>query len=399
MRTIEDILADLQAILDTADGRTLTNEECQRYEALEQELVDTRRSEEIRNRNAAYNTPAPGQNLLYGAAPARPDDGLERAFEAYLRSGTPNADISGLAVRNDQGVGTSAGGGYLVPTTMRQKIVEVMQAYGGLAAAVDSFSTGDGSPVEYPTLDDTANSGSIAAEGSAPASGSDLTFGTVNIGAYEYTSHGASGNPIRVSWALLQDAAFDIQGMLTRAIGTRIARAQAAHWCTGTGVSQPQGIVAASLTADVELNTADTPAYVDFLDTEGALDPAYEQNATWVMNKNSWVQIRGIVDGNDRPLILEEAMSGMGTRVPKALLGYPVIIDQGMPTLSSAADGYFAVLGDLREAYVIRRVANLAIVVNPWTRASQRQTEFTGWERADGRVQNRSAYVILSNNT
>jgi HK97 family phage major capsid protein len=134
------------------------------------------------------------------------------------------------------------------------------------------------------------------------------------------------------------------------------------------------------------------------MDTYDALDPAYEQNATWVFKKNTWSQIRGIVDGNGRPLI-QDALSGIGGTPTRNLLGFPVVLDQQMPTFSSAGITLFAAFGDLREAYVIRRVSDLAVIVNPWTRANQRETEFTAWQRADGNVQNRSAYVILRNNT
>jgi HK97 family phage major capsid protein len=398
METTEDILASLQAILDAADGRSLTDDEAARYEALESGLQAAQRTAQIRARNTAYNMPAPGQHLTYAGAPARVDDTLDRAFEAYLRTGQPNADISGLAVRNDQGVGTSAGGGYTVPPGFRQRLVEVMKAYGGLAAEVDSFSTGNGAPVEYPSLDDTANTGDITAEGGTPSAGNDLSFGSVQLGSYTYTSVGASGNPLRVSWELLQDSAFDIAGLVARALGTRIARKQAAHWCTGTGVGQPFGLVNSTLTADNDVDVADTIDYDDIMDTYDALDPAYEQNATWVFKKNTWSQIRGIVDGNGRPLI-QDALSGIGGTPTLNLLGFPVVLDQQMPTFSSAGITLFAAFGDLREAYVIRRVSDLAVIVNPWTRANQRETEFTAWQRADGNVQNRSAYVILRNNT
>lgn len=397
METTEDILAGLQAILDNAEGRSLTDDEAARYEALEGNLAGAQRTAQIRARNTAYNMPAPGQNLVYAGAPAKVDDTLERAYVAYLRTGQANADISGLRVTNDQGVGTSTGGGYTVPPGFRQRLVEVLKAYGGLAAEVDSFDTGNGAPVEYPSLDDTANQGDIVPEGTAPTTGSDLTFGTVKLGAYKYDSVGPSGNPLRVSFELLQDAAFDIAALVTRSLGTRIARKQAAHWCTGTGVDQPKGIVAASLTADNTLASSDTLTYQDYLDTEALLDPAYEQNAVWVMNKNAWVGTRGIVDTTSgRPLILPQAQAGMGGAVPKELLGYRVVIDQGMPTYTDTG-AYFAVLGDLRESYVIRRVSDLAIIVNPYTRANQGQVEYTAWLRADGGVQNRSAYVIVKN--
>lgn len=391
--TIEEILAALQAIIDGAAGedgqpRDLTDDEAKRYEDLEAQLTVARRSVEIRSRQQAYTTPTGGIITA-----AKPDDGLERAYDAYLRTGQANQDITQLRAH---GEGTSAGGGYMVPAGMRNKIVEVMKSFGGLAAEVDSFSTSTGNPLDYPTFDDTASTGTITPEHGAATGGSDIGFGQVPLGAYKFTSSGANDVPVRVSVELGQDAAYDIRGLITRALGRRIARKQAAYWCTGTGVGQPKGIVAASLTADETLDVSDTIDYDDILDLEGALDPEYEQNAKWVMSKSSWTQIRAIVGTDGRPLVQQAAQAGIGGRPAKELLGYPVVIDQGMPTLVDTA-AFFAVLGDLSEAYVIRRVSQLAIVVNPYSRANYGEIEYHGWERADGNIQNRSAYKILRN--
>jgi HK97 family phage major capsid protein len=395
--TVEEILAALQAIIDGAVGdagepRDLNDEESARYEQLEKQLAVVRRSNEIRARQQAYTTPVNS----YLVASGKPDDGLERAFEAYLRTGQVNQDLTQLRA---QGVGTSAGGGYVVPDGFRQKIVEVQQAYGGLAEHVDSFTTSEGNPIEYPTLDDADNQGSITAESAAVSSGADLVFGSVRLGAYKYTSAGAGSNlPLRVSVELLQDSAFDVVGLVSRALGTRIARKQAQHWLTGTGVGEPLGLVASSLTADNELDTPDTVDYDDLMDTYDALDPAYEQNAKWIMKKNTWSQIRGIIDGAQRPII-QGTNEGIGGKPAMSLLGFPVVLDQGMPTLSSAADGNAIAFGDFREAYVIRRVSDLTVVVNPYTRAANGEVEYTAWQRADGNIQNRSAYIITQNNT
>lgn len=394
--TVEEILAALQAIIEgaTADGqpRDLTDEEAQRYEELEKQLAVARRSVEIRSRQSAYMTP-----VSFGhVAPAKQDDTEMRAFGEYLRTGQGNQDITHLRA---QGVGTGSGGGYTVPPGFRDKVVDVLKAYGGLAEHVDEFSTSTGNPLEYPSNDDTANQGAITPESTTYSDGADLVFGTINLGAYKYTAGGAgSGLPLRVSVELLQDSAFDIAGWVARKMGERIARKQAAHWTTGTGVGEPLGIVASSLTADVELDTADTLAYKDLLDLEDVLDPAYEPNAKWLMRKSVWTQVRRLVDGAQRPLIQGTDM-GINGRPEKTLLGYPVVIDQGMPILSSAGDTFPIVLGDLREAYVIRRVQEMTIIVNPYTRAHQGEVEYSGWARADGTVQNRSAYAILSNNT
>lgn len=399
MKTIEEITAAMTALVDGAADRSLTDDEVAQYEALEEELKGVQRTDAIRTRNAAYNvvrTPA--------GVPSQPRPGdartdLDRAFENYLRTGIPNADISALRVTNAQSEGGSAAGGYLVPNTFRQKLVEVRKAFGGFMAATEQLSTDSGAPLEYPVNDDTANVGDITAESAAIASGNDLSFSTVTLGAYKYTSTGGGSNlPLRVSVELLQDAAFDVEGLISRKLGMRIARKQAVHAVTGTGVGQPLGILASSLTQDVDQNTADTFKYVDFVSLQDALDDEYDPNAQWLMKKNSFSLIRQILDTAGRP-ILQDSTQGIAGRPERLLLGKPVIIDEACPTMSSAAITYPVAYGDFREAYITRRVSTLAVVVNPYSRASNGEVEFTAWERMDANIQNRAAYKILRNNT
>lgn len=394
--TVEEILAALQAIIDEADaaGGDLTDEQVERYEELEGQLKRARTAQEVRSRNDAYRSVRPSQVVT--GAKAKGDDALERAFSAYLRTGKANSDITELRA---QQVGTDSEGGYMVPPGWRQKLVEVQKAYGGLANEVDTFTTEMGNTVEFPSLNDTASVGSITAEEAAFADGTDLAFGTVTLGAFKYTSSGAgTTTPLRVSVELLQDSAFDIEGLVARSLGTRIARKQATDWVNGGGTTLPFGIAHAGLTQDVIMSVDNTITAADLYAMEAALDPAYEQNAKWCFSKAAWMQIRALDDANDRPLIFDQQVSGLGGRPEKTLLGYPVVIDQAFaaPTVDAA---HVAVLGDLREAYVIRRVSNLVVVVNPYTRMNNGQVEYVAWERADGNIQNRSAYVLLQNIT
>lgn len=395
--TIDEIMAALRAITDGAKGRNMTDEEVKRYEALEVDLAE-KRTAAIRDRQTAYETPVRDNvQAAVHVAPAK-DDGLDKAFENYLRTGRPNADIADLRVTNAQGVTPDAEGGYTVPSGFRQKLVEVQKSFGGLAPEVDMFETETGNSVEYPSLNDTASEGAITAEHAAVSSGTDLVFGTINLGAFKYTSAGAGANlPLRVSVELLQDSAFDIAGLVSRAMGTRIARKQARDWVTGAGTTLPFGIAHAGLAANVVLAAGNPLTYQKLLDIETALDPAYEQNAKWAMNKATWQAIRAIVGTDGRPLVQESAEAGIGGRPNRTLLGYPVVIDQAFPNHNTLS-ARFAVLGDLREAYVIRRVSNLVVVVNPWTRASNGEVEYIAWERADGNVQNRSAYSLAQAN-
>lgn len=395
-KTIEEIMAAMTAVMDGAADRDLTDEECTRYEALEEDLRNAQRSDNLRARDQAYNV----VRIPAGVpAPPRPTDGqtdLDRAFDNYLRTGKPNAD---LQPANAQSTGSSAGGGYTVPTTFAAKMIDAMKAFGGISQVAETMTTTTGEPIEWATLDDTDNQGAIAAEGAAPASGADLAFGKDSIGAYRYTSAGTGSNlPLRVSTRLLADSQFDIAGLVARKLGERIARKQAVHWATGTGVGEPLGLVADSITSDRDLDTADTPDYVDLLGLYDLLDEAYEANALWLLKKNTWTQLREIVDLNGRP-ILQDSTSGIGGAPAKALLNFPVQISQEMPTLSSAGITKPIVFGDIKRAYLIRYVGSPAVLVNPYNRMEYGQVEYTGEQWADGLVQERSAYVVMRNNT
>lgn len=388
--TLEELLEAMRALIEAAGEQPMSEEDMERYEEMEKKVEAIQRSEEIQKRQKAYDTP----QILKRVQTTEKNDTINRAFEHYIRTGQANQDMTELRAQSE---GVDSAGGFLVPPEFRQKLVDRMVAFGGVASQVETISTSTGGPLEFPTLDDTANSGAIAAEGAQFPAGADLVFGTKVLNAYKYTSQGTGQDPLRVSVELLQDSAFDVAALVAKKLGERIARAQAVDWITGNGVGKPQGLANASVTDNETVDVANVIDYDDILDVETLLDPAYEQNAKWICSKATWGAIRGIVDTTGRPLIMEQAVSGIGAKPSPSLLGYPVILDQEMPDFPGTATGdIFLALGDWSEAYVIRRVANLTIVVNPYTRANFGQTEYVAWERADGIIQNRNAYVTLA---
>lgn len=393
MRTADEILAAQDALLAGAEGRDLTDDEVTRYEGLERELESRRSQDALRDRHAAARaavTPA-----IHTATNNPPDDTLDRAFEHYMRTGQENADLQQLRAQSE-GIGTA--GGFLVPDGFRNKLVDRMVAFGGLANVVENITTSTGNPLPWVTIDDTANVGEIVAEGGTFSSGADLVFGEANLGAYKYAAGGASSLPLRVSWELLQDSAFDVQGLVARKLGQRIARIQAQHVVRGTGVGQPQGIV----TDRTPVETAGTTeiTYADLLEWVHSVDPAYRENGRWAFNDATLQVIRGILDTNDRPIVKradDSAATGAGG---ETLLGYPVTIDQAFVDYDADdATDLFGVFGDLNEGYVVRRVRDVVLVVNPYSRASNFQTEFSAYARMDAVQQNTNAYIVMSGNT
>lgn len=387
--TIEEIQTALEAIVagikDEAgnDTRPLTDEEAARYEELEGLLKTSERHQGIMERHKGYK--AVVRNDLHVNVAGRDDDPYERAFEGYLRTGNTSPDMAQYRAQSE---GTNTAGGYLVPQGFRAKLVERMKQFGGISNYAETITTSEGNLLPYPTVDDTANVGEIVAEGGTFAAGADLVFAQRTLSAYKYMAGGAGNLPLKVSWELLQDSAFDVSSFIARKLGERIARLQAVHWATGTGTGQPQGIVTPITTS----GTIGTLALSDLVATILALDPAYRPTAKWLMNDATYGTIMGLNDSTGRPLLtgVNDGIAGDITR-PR-LLGYEVVIDQAMP--SKATGAKFLAFGDISEAYVIRRVKDVTLVTLNELYAANGQTGFMAWARADGAVQNPNAIVV-----
>lgn len=394
--TVEEILAALQAILDSATGpdgaqRSLTDEEVARYEELEGELKRAQKTEELVKRQAAWKSVKVNLPVTGDAKPA--DDEITRAFNDYLRTGQKSD-----AIQRAQGEATGSAGGYLVPEGFRQKMVEKRKAFGGVAENCEVITTDSGNPLPWPINDDTANTGAIVAEGAVVTTGgADLVFSTRALGAYKWGSGGASNLPLKVSWELAQDSAFDLAGFVARKLGERIARGQAPSWVTGTGVNEPQGLLSdqGGIAAATAWSSNSAPTYADFVTIVHDLDPAYREGASWVFNDAVLELLRKVVDSQGRPLLLANATGNLGDSMGGAtLLGYPVIVDQACPT--PAASNHFGFFGNLRDAYVIRRVKATTMVTLNELYAVNGQIGYLAWERADGMVQDPNAGVLLT---
>lgn len=395
--TVEEIIAALQAIIDGAtadDGsdRPLTDAEAARYAELEKQLRAVQESEEIRKRNAAYNTVRPGISAKRDAGATSAEI---RAFGRYLRTGDDTE-------RRALSKGTDASGGYLVPDEWRDKLVECMKTFGGFINAAEQVSSQDGRKWIWPTLSDettgTPNEGVITAEAAAFTGGADPVFGENTLDVFKYTTTGAGDLPIRVSVELMQDSGTDVDALLRRLMGRRIHRRQARDAVVGTGSGQPKGIL--NGTADFALSTTNVwdgtnNGYADLLSIVTLLDQEYQQNAKWLLNKATYAQILGLTDDNGRPLIMPSTAGiGDGVGTGMTILGYPVIVDSYAP--NAAVTTNFMAFGDFQQAYVWRTVRELEVIADPYARKNNGQVEYVGWQRAGGTVQDRCAYVLVA---
>lgn len=414
--TVEQIIAALQAIIDEAQASVaasadpnaepvLTEEQAKRYEELEAQLLVARKSEEILKRNALHKL-AVGP-VASGIQVTERIDAATRNFDQFLRSG---GKVDPDLVARAQSEASGPAGGYFVPDTFRDKLIEKQKAFGGLMAAAENITTATGAPLIWMTNDDVLDTeAGIVAEGAANTFGADFVFGRNALNAFKYDTAGAtasSGNDtakwLRVSWELLQDSNYDLQPFIARKFAERIQRKLAKDLINGSGVNEPVGIIstAGGLTdSGVTIASATAgPTYAELVTIEHSLDIAYRDNAKWLMNDRTLSLIEQLVDLNGRPLIWNSGAALGDSKAQKSLLGYPVVVDNAMPDLLTGSTRGL-VFGDLQQAYVVRTVKDFTLVVANELFAGTGQVGFLGWGRYDGMVQDANAAVYVTSHS
>lgn len=379
----DQIEATLDQLFESAKG-DLHGEHLDRYEGFAIELQRRKREgAEVRARAERMEAL---HNLRLGRSPKSPESGLyesdeyAQAFGRYLKTG----DRALMEQFAQSIAGTGPEGGYTVPEEFRDIITESQKAFGGIQQVAEVITTGDGRALPWPTNDDTANTAVIATEGSAPGSaGADLVFGEVALGAFSIAATGAGNAPLKVSWELLQDSAIDIAAFVGRKLGERLGRKSAAYYATGTGTTEPFGLLAK--TPD---SLSASTMFAALIEQSFLVDSAYRTggNATWVMSDTTLAKVYGSVDQVGRPLFMPNAEASGAGRPAGLLLGYPVRLDQGA--------GELVAFGDIRAGFIIRRVRSIEVVVDPYNNTATRQTAYHAWMRTDSAVQDGAAYSV-----
>lgn len=375
--------------LAEAEGRDLSAEESQKWDRLEAEDRDLEariaRIEALDEREAALSRPSTTAIKPEPSDAERSEEqkvAYRAAFDRFLRFGMEELDPEERKVLRTgvdtevraQSVGTGSAGGYLVPIEFQEEISEAEKAYGGVRSICRVVATGDGRDVQWPTEDETGNTGELLAENTAAAA-LDVTVGQVTLKNYKYSS-----KLVKVSIELMQDSAFDLNAHLAGVLGTRIGRIVNTHATTGTGTAQPKGVVTeASLGKTAASTTAIT--FDELLDLEHSVDPLYRQSsqAAWMFNDGTLKAVKKLKDAEGRYL-WQPAMPVAGQ--PASLDNFPYVINQDM---ASIATGNKAVLfGDFSK-FVLREIAGYTLVRMNERFIDSGQVAFLAFARRDAR--------------
>lgn len=327
-------------------------------------------------------------DLRAGRKPGSPDAEYRESFDKWFKHQklTPD-DYTVLEKRgtNTQVVGTNTLGGYLVPQGYIAQLEKAMKSYSGIFAAANIFRTASGGPMLMPTEDDTATSAALTAEAAA-FTVQDLTYGQVQFDAYKYTS------VLKVSYELMQDAAFDIEYELIGSMGARFGRQINTACTTGTGSNQPNGVVtASSLGKTSAANNAIT--FNEMVDLLHSVDPAYRESPScaWMMHDGILAVLKKIQLGSSdaSPLWVPSVRDGE----PDRILGKPYFVNQAMES-ALAATKKVILFGDFSK-YRIRIVQDLAVQRLNELYAASGLVGYQAWMRFDGECVNTAAIKHL----
>lgn len=274
-------------------------------------------------------------------------------------------------------------GGYLVaPGTLANALEVNLLAFGGALQVADVMTTQTGEPFLWPTADDTSNSGALLGENTSYGTGVNPTLAQKRMDAYKFSS-----TPVLIPTELLEDSQFDLPSLIGEMLGVRLGRGEAPYLATGTGASQPEGIVTGSA-AGVTAASATAFTLDELIRVQHTVDPAYRSmpGCGWMMHDLVLSYVRRLKDGNGRFLWVagEQYQSGTKEGVPDKLLGWPIQICQEMA--STVATGNITVLGGLLSKFKVRKVRGVRIYRLQERYRDLDQDGFVAFERVDSKV-------------
>ncbi len=318
----------------------------------------------------------------------------KQAFQSYLRKGDDKALLS-LSCTKSLSAGSDVDGGYLVPQVLSENLRRDLQGLSSIRQLA-SVMTVSASAVEILLSQNGEEAGWVAETADRAETG------TPKLVKKRIAVNELYARP-RATQKLLEDSLIDVEAWLSQKIARRMAQLENAAFIVGDGQQKPKGFLsyASTLKADLGPDTFEhmkTGADGAFSDENGAdvlmrtmeaLDPQYAKEAVWVMSASAHGAIRRLKDQNGQFLWNPALSQG----APETLLGYPVVIVEGMPELVSGTASTSIVFGNFKEAYQIVDRAGTYVLRDPYS--AKPYVEFYTVRRVGGDVLNFNALKMV----
>lgn len=286
-----------------------------------------------------------------------------------------------------------------VPTDMERSIVELLyQPLSMIGVCRRTVIDSDRTITVEAGLPTTAD---IVSENPASAvTLGESTFNKVDVAPYKFVC------ATQATYEYLEDAAVTGGGQefLLRKIATALSIKMEDYFTTGTGSSQPKGLVnwvAAGNTVKTGATTTGlTGVNADkIIDLVHAVAPQYRTgNFRMMLNDTTLKSIRTMkIDSSSyeylwKPGTAQDLTAG----VPGTIYGVPYVVNQSMPSYTSGTAKKFLAVGNFDYAYIFER-PNTSVIVDPYSNAGKQLVAMYLTRRADFAVVNADAFAILTN--
>ncbi len=338
-------------ILDvaTAEKRDLTAEETQTYEKISKELEDRQATiEKLRADEAReLRLDAATREMADQVRPVADAPRGVRSDAEVIRS-MAKGEVRSHSFEKRDLVKTQTGAP--VPTSFYDQVIMLARTVGPMLQTSTVLNTASGENLQIPSLAQYSTA-AIVGEGTA-ISESDPVFNSfITLGAFKFSFL------VQLSSELIEDSGVDILSFLATQVGNELGFRVNDALTTGTGSSQPKGIVVAS-SLGVTGATATTGAFTadNLISLVYSVDTAGRRLAGsgFQMNSSSIAKMRSLKDtaGN---FVFSPALNADANDL---LLGYPVFENPGMANTGTAAKS--VIFGHL-PSYFVRQVGGIKL--------------------------------------
>lgn len=379
----------MESFLDTHSNEkgVLSAEDDATYTRMEKELEDLTTEIKRRERKEAIeaelNKPVAAPLTAKPMSATAEDDekkgraskGYKKNFWNVMRQKMPSVDVL-----NALSEGSDADGGYLVPDTFENTLIDGLNDALIIRNLAHVFTTASGAH-KIPVVS-AHGSATWTDEGAALTEGTQK-FSEKSIGAHKLTAL------IKVSEELLNDSAFDLESYFRNEFTRQISNAEEEAFISGTGTDRPYGIFDDTEGASVGVTTAgETITADELIDLYHSLRTPYRKNAVWLLNDSTIQVIRKLKDENKQYLWQPSLQVGL----PDTLLGRPVYSSNAIPGIQSGkkviafGDLSYYWIGD-RSGITFKRLNELY--------ATSGQVGFLATKRVDARLVLPEAIKVL----
>lgn len=370
-------MKDMTSAAET-EKRAFSEDEDGEFEELDRKVqaIDTTITKMERARDLKLNTTSQLKN-----EELKTEELEERAFENYIRRECGADNLETRAGEQNLNMGNN---GAIVPTTIANRIITAIKDICPIYSRATMYSiTGT---LKVPVWGKANSTHDIAV--GYQEEFTDITADSGKFTSIDLTGY-LAGALTLIGKSVANNAQVDVVSFIITEMSKAIAEFIEKELLIGTS-GKAQGALATTNTVNVASATAITAD--ELIGTQASIKQAYQANACWTMNPDTFTALRKLKDGNNRYL-LQDDITG---EFPYRLLGKPVFVSDNMPKMEA---GKKAVLyGDLSGLSVnMRENVQIQVLVEKY--ATQHAIGIVAWFEFDSKVTDNQKLVTVTMKT